>query len=71
MSETFSTFFMKNSLVIRKFFVSLYPTKPVTRGRRGQNIEEIQRPPMPFVGHKPMEKGVYERYHSVLSNFAT
>ena len=71
MSRTFSTFFMKNSLVIRKFFVSLYPTKPVTRGRRGQNIEEIQRPPMPFVGHKPMEKGVYERYHSVLSNFAT
>ena len=37
--------------------------------RAGHNIDGIQRPTLPFVGQAE-GKGVYGRYHSVLSNFA-
>jgi hypothetical protein len=64
---------MKNKpdyfLHFTSLFVSLQSTKPVTRGRAGQNIDGIHRPTMPFVGQAD-GKGVYERYHSVSSNFA-
>jgi len=36
----------------------------------GHNIDGILRPTKPFVG-LAKGKGVYGRYHSVLSNFAT
>ena len=38
--------------------------------RAGQDIDGILRPTMPFVG-QAKGKGVYERYRSVSSNFAT
>ena len=38
--------------------------------RRVADIDGILRPTKPFVGQAE-GKGVYERYHSVLSNFAT
>ena len=40
------------------------------RTKTSHYIEEILRPTMPFVGQAE-GNGVYERYHSVLSNFAT
>jgi hypothetical protein len=58
------------SLPFQKKFVYLQSTKPVTRDRAGQDIDGIQRPTMPFVG-QAKGKGVYGRYHSVISNFAT
>ena len=39
-------------------------------GQGGSDIDGILRPTMPFVG-QTKGKGVYGRYHSVLSNFAT
>ena len=53
-------------------FVSLPTIKPVLpwTGRVNNNIDGILRPTMPFVG-QAKGKGIYGRYHSVTSNFAT
>lgn len=53
------------------FFLSLQRLKPVhVWTRAGHDIDGILRPTKPFVGQAE-GKGVYKRYHSVHSNFAT
>ena len=67
----FSSFFLLNPLEVQKFFLSLQSTKSVlVRTMTSHDIEKILRPTMPFVG-QVKGKGVYGRYHSVHSNFAT
>ena len=66
----FSLLFYEIICEFRRKFVYLQSTKPVTRDRAGRDIDGIQRPTMPFVG-QAKGKGVYGRYHSVISNFAT
>lgn len=58
-------------LLVSKFIFIFVPTKPThVWARAVKDIDGILRPTMPFVG--PVKgKGVYERYYSVTSNFAT
>jgi hypothetical protein len=67
---TFFFLFYEIICEFRRKFVYLQSAKPVTRDRAGRDIDGIQRPTMPFVG-QAKGKGVYGRYHSVISIFAT
>ena len=55
---------------IGKKCLSLRLTKPVFSRTRRVIHDGILRPTMPFIGQGE-GKSVYERYHSVLSNFTT
>ena len=64
-------FFVIFSCAIANYCLSLSPTKPAICGEAGHKyIDGILRPTMPFVG-QAKGKGVYGRYCSVTSNFAT
>ena len=55
--------------LVESSYICNRPSQSI-KDRAGRDIDGIQRPTMPFVG-QAKGKGVYGRYHSVCSNFAT
>jgi len=62
--------FLSKFFVVSDFILKFAATRSNPKGREGHNIDGILRPTKPFVG-QVVGKGVYGRYCSVLSNFAT